>query len=86
MKLDLKALAVTGAILWGGSVFLMGIANLVWAGYGAQFLAWLTFYPGYHAGRSFGQVVIVTVYAAFDGLFGGVIFGWLYNRLAKSTA
>lgn len=86
MKLDVKALAFTGAILWGGCAFLMGIANLIWAGYGVQFLAWLaSVYPGYDGTRSFGQVVIVTFYAIFDGLIGGAIFAWLYNRFAKTA-
>jgi len=52
-------------------------------GYGQQFLQTLSsFYPGYHATHSIGQVVIVTLYAMADGLIGGAVFGWLYNRLA----
>jgi len=87
MKLDMKALAFAGAIFWGGCVFFTGISNLIWAGYGAQFLAWLaSVYPGYHATRSIGEVVIATIYAFFDGLVGGLIFAWLYNRIAKSAA
>lgn len=87
MRLDVKALAFAGAILWGGCVFLMAITNLIWAGYGAQFLAWLaSVYPGYRADRSFGEVIIVTVYAVFDGLIGGAIFAWLYNRFVQPAA
>jgi hypothetical protein len=87
MGLNVKALAFAGAILWGSCVFLMGIANLIWAGYGVQFLGWLaSFYPGYHADRSFVEVAIVTIYAIFDGLIGGAIFAWLYNCFAKPAA
>ncbi|MGH9607488.1 MAG: hypothetical protein ACRD3N_17500 [Terracidiphilus sp.] len=86
MKLNVKALAFAGAILWGGCVLLMGIANLIWAGYGVQFLEWLaSFYPGYHATRNFGEVVIVTLYALADGLIGGAIFAWLYNCFVKTN-
>ena len=87
MKLDVKALAFAGAILWGGCVLLMGVANLIWAGYGVHFLAFLaSIYPGYHATRNIAELVIVTVYAFCDGLIGGAVFGWLYNRLVKSAS
>jgi hypothetical protein len=84
MKFNVKALAIACAILWGGCVFLTGLANLIWSGYAQRFLEVLaSFYPGYHATRSIGEVVIVTLYAIVDGLCGGAIFGWLYNRLVK---
>jgi hypothetical protein len=87
MKFDVKAMAFAGAIMWGGCVLLMGIANLIWAGYGAHFLNSLaSIYPGYHATRSFGEVVMGTLYALVDGFIGGAIFAWLYNRFVKSAA
>ncbi|MGB7265032.1 MAG: hypothetical protein WBC92_05935 [Terracidiphilus sp.] len=86
MKLDVKALALTWAILWGGAVFLVALVNLISAYYGQHFLDMLTFYPGYHATRNIVEVLIVTVYAFFDGLIGGAVFGWLYNRLLKTAA
>lgn len=87
MRLDVKALAFAGAILWGGCVLLMGIANLIWTGYGTHFLGFLaSIYPGYHATPSLGEVVIVTCYALLDGLVGGAIFAWLYNRFVKSAS
>jgi hypothetical protein len=87
MKLDVKALAFAGAVLWGGCVLLMGVANLIWAGYGVHFLAFLaSIYPGFHATRSIGEVLIVTLYALADGLIGGAVFGWLYNHLVKSAS
>ena len=83
MKLDVKALALTGAIVWGGlALFLTGLANLIWPGYGQGFLdAVATLYPGYHATASFGQVIVGTLYGALDGAVVGAIFAWLYNRL-----
>ncbi len=86
MKIDIKAMALTWAILWGAIVLLMGIANLIWSGYGHAFLEMLSsWYPGYNAAPSIGEVIIVTLYAIVDGLIGGVIFSWLYNRLVKSA-
>ena len=83
MKLNLKALAVSLAILWGLGVFLVGLANLIWPGYAAVFLNLLaSVYPGYHAAGSFGDLIVGTLYAILDGALGGLIFGWLYNSLA----
>ena len=86
MKLNVKALALASGLLWGGCVFMVGLANLIWAGYAVQFLQWLSFYPGYNGTRSFGEVVIVTLYALLDGFAGGAIFAWLYNCFAKAKA
>lgn len=87
MKLDIKALSLACAILWGGCVLAVGLVNLICGSYALQFLQILaSFYPGYHATRSIGEVIIVTLYAVADGLIGGVVFGWLYNRLASSAA
>ncbi|HVU47719.1 MAG TPA: hypothetical protein VHD85_16430 [Terracidiphilus sp.] len=87
MKLDIKALALTFAILWGAAVLLVALINLCCGNYGQNFLEMLaSWYPGYHATRNFVEVLIVTVYAIFDGLIGGAIFGWLYNRLVKPAA
>lgn len=82
MKLNIKALALACAILWGVAVLLMGVANLIWGGYGQRFLEGLaSIYPGYHATHGFVEVVVVTLYAAVDGLIGGTVFGCLYNWL-----
>ena len=87
MKIDIKAMALTWAILWGGVVLLMAVANLIWSGYGHGFLELLSsWYPGYDASRSIGEVIVVTLYAIADGFIGGIIFSWLYNRLVKSSA
>ena len=77
MKFNIKALALTCAILWGAAVLLVALVNLRCGAYGQHFLEMLaSCYPGYHAARSIPQVVIGTLYAVAD-------FGWLYNWLAK---
>ena len=83
MKLNIKALALASAILWGVAMLLMSLANLIWGSYG-QFLQMMSsVYPGYHATRTIAEVIVGTLYGAGDGLVGGAVFAWLYNRFAK---
>ena len=80
MKLNIKALALSIAILWAFAVFIVGVANIMWPAYGVAFLQLLaSVYPGYHATGSFGDLIVGILYALFDGLVGSLIFGWLYN-------
>ena len=80
MKVSIKALGLTIALLWGGIVFLVGLGNLASTGYGSAFLEVVaSIYPGYHATSSIGSVLVGTLYALADGFIGGLIAGWLYN-------
>ena len=82
MKLALRPLVIACAVLWGGSVFLVALANLLWPPYAAEFLKLLaSIYPGYGADSTFGGMLNVTLYALIDGAVGGLIFGWIYNLL-----
>lgn len=85
MKLDVKAIAITTALLWGVvAMFLTGTANLIWPSYGQAFLeAVASLYPGYAPGGSFGQVLIGALYGLVDGAVAGALFAWLYNRFAR---
>jgi hypothetical protein len=63
-------------------VLLIGLANLTWPPYGAEFLGILeSIYPGYTSTAGFGAVIVGTLYAALDGTIVGAIFAWLYNKL-----
>jgi hypothetical protein len=82
MKLNIKALALTGGILWAVALLLVGAANLIWSGYGGAFLQLMaSIYPGYHASGSIGDLIVGVLYALLDGVVCGLIFGWLYNLL-----
>ncbi len=82
MKLSLKGMVLAGGILWALALFLTGVMNLVWPPYGETFLKMMaSLYPGYHAARSIGHLIIGTLYAFFDGAILGLAFGWLYNWL-----
>jgi hypothetical protein len=85
MRLNLRALAIALGLAWGSGVFLVGIAHLLWPGYGGAFLDLIaSMYPGYHVG-GFGTVFVGTLYAILDGAICGAIIGWLYNT-ASGTA
>ncbi len=86
MKLSVKSLAATCAILWGAVVFLMGLAHLIWPSYGTAFLELMaSIYPGYSVG-GFGSVIVGMLYAALDGGIAGALFAWIYNRLVAAPA
>jgi hypothetical protein len=86
MKLSVKGLALTAAIVWGGCILLTGILNLIWTGYGAAFLDMArSIYPGYQATRGFPGVIVGTLYGAVDGAVGGAVFAWIYNKVSGST-
>jgi len=83
-SLNIKGLALTAAILWGGCMLVSGLANLVFPPYG---LAWLqlaaSIYPGYHGPTGLTSIMVVSAYGLVDGAAAGAIFGWLYNRVAQ---
>ena len=82
MKMNIRAMTFALAILSGAAVFLTGLANLIWTGYGTEFLRILaSVYPGYKASGSIGDLIIGTLYAIADGALFGLAVTWLYNRL-----
>jgi hypothetical protein len=84
MRLDVTALALTAGLLWGAAMLLVAGANLVWPGYGRAFLELVgSIYPGYRPGAGIGSVIVGTLYALVDGVVGGAVFAWLYNRFAR---
>ena len=84
MKLDIKAVALAGGILWGAAILLVTLLNLIWPMYGKAFLDGLaSVYPGYAGGGSAAQVIVGVGYAFVDGGIAAGIFGWLYNCLSR---
>ena len=82
MKLSVKAMARTSAMVWGGAVLTVGVANLIQPRYGREFLRLVaSIYPGYKARPTLGQVAVGTAYAVVDGAVGGALFAWLYNQV-----
>lgn len=80
MSLNIKALAMTGGVVWGGAFLFLGLANLMVPSYGALALdLGASIYPGYQEPGGLGSVIVVTLYALIDGAVGGAIIAWLYN-------
>lgn len=84
MRLSVRAFAFSCAVIWGiGVMLLVGLAHLIWPGYGEGLLKIAAaIYPGYTAGPGVGQWLLGTVYGLLDGAIGGAIFAWLYNLAA----
>ena len=86
MKLNTLALALASAILWGLAMLGVTLANLFSGSYGTQFLQLISsIYPGYHATRSIGEVVVGTLYGVVDAFIAGAVFAWLYNHLGANS-
>lgn len=87
MKLNLKALTISMAIVWAGSVLIVGVANTIWPTYGKSFLMMLaSIYPGFAAAGTVGDAVVGSLYALVDAAFVAFIFGWLYNLIAGAKS
>jgi hypothetical protein len=80
MRLWAPGVTLTAAILWGGSILLVGLVNLVSPPFGASYLsAMSSLHPGFHAARSFADVLVGTVAGFVDGALAGFLFAKLYN-------
>jgi hypothetical protein len=87
MKLNVRATATASALLWGGAVLTVGVANLVQPRYGREFLRMMaSIYPGYQARPTLRNVAVGTAYAVVDGAVGGAVSAWLYNSLVPESA
>jgi hypothetical protein len=83
MRLNVKAMAITAGLMWAGAVLVSGLAGMISTGYGSAFLHVLaSVYPGYKAAGTAGDLVVGILYALVDGMLGGLVFAWLYNRFA----
>ena len=84
MRLSVKAMAIAGAIVLGGyAMGGTGLMNLIFPPYGEHFLMTMTsVYPGYHATRSIGDVLVGACYGATDGAVAGALVAWTYNWFA----
>ena len=86
-QLSGKVMALVTAILWGGCLLLVGLINLAAPAYGTDFLRMMSsVYPGLHATRTVGEVIIGTVYGFVDGAIGGYLFALLYNWIKGMSA
>ena len=87
MRLCARSMAITAAVIWGAAIFFIGIGSMFFAGYGSAVLDLVaSVYPGYNNTGGVGDLAVGTLLAAADGLIGGFVFAWLYNRVADGSA
>jgi hypothetical protein len=87
MRLSVRALALAGALLWGGAILLVGLINLAAPGYGVAFLRMTSsVYPGFHDSRTVVSVLMGTLDGLVDGAVAGLLFAWLYNAFSGGLA
>ena len=80
MKLNVKAFALTGGILWGGAVCFATIWLLMMGHQGSMISQLDHFYLGYSF--SYVGAFVGLVYGFIDGAIGGALFAWIYNKIA----
>jgi hypothetical protein len=86
-QLSVKVMMLVTAILWGGCLLFVGLVNLAAPSYGVDFLRMMSsVYPGLHATRTAGEVILGTIYGFVDGAIAGCLFAWLYNWIKGMSA
>jgi len=81
MKLDIKAFALALGLLWTAAIFIMALLDMS-LGFGSEWVALVgTVYKGY--GPNLQGAFIGMPWAFIDAFIGGLVFAWLYNKLAK---
>lgn len=79
MKLDIKAFSVTCATIWGAGLLLLSWWVIAFDGQSSD-PTWIGhIYRGYRL--TLAGSLIGALWAFFDGLIGGALFAWLYNRV-----
>lgn len=82
MKLNIKAFSLACGLMWGLGVFCLAWWIMLFEGATGEAFFLGHLYRGFNI-SPLGSVIGL-VWAFFDGLFGGAIFAWLYNKLASA--
>jgi hypothetical protein len=82
MKLDVKAFALTCALVWGFGVFVLAWWVIVWDGPGGHVPLLSLAYRGFTFTPAGSLVGLLWAFP--DGLLLGALIAWLYNRFAVS--
>jgi hypothetical protein len=81
MRLNVKAFALTAGILSGGAVCLVTLWLLTFGYQGEMIRVLDHVYLGYT--YSVAGAFVGLLWGFVDGLIGGALFAWLYNRFVK---
>lgn len=82
MKLNLKAFAITCALVWGLMIFLLTLWIMLFDGATGEATFIGRVYRGYTITPQ--GCFIGLLWGLVDGAIGGAIFAWLYNTLVPS--
>ena len=83
MRVSLKAITLTSALLWGCAMLLVGLIHMAVPSYGGYFLQIMSsVYPGADTAPTLGRVLLGAVYGFVDGAGAGFFFGLLYSTFA----
>jgi hypothetical protein len=86
MRVSLKAITLTSAILWGFAMLFVGLIHMAAPSYGGDFLRIMSsVYPGADTAPTLARVLLGTVYGFVDGAVAGCLFGLLYDVFARSA-
>ena len=79
MRVSLKAITLSSAILWGGAMLSVGLVHMADPAYGGDFLRIISsVYPGADTAPTLARVLLGTLYGFVDAGIAGFLFGWLY--------
>jgi len=84
MKLNVKAFALTSALVWGFGLFCITWWIIAFDGATGQTTLIGRLYRGYNISPS--GSIIGLIWALGDGFIGGAIFAWLYNLIAARVS
>jgi len=87
MRVSLKAITLSSAILWGFAMLFVGFIHLAAPSYGGEFLRMMSsVYPGADTAPTLGRVLLGIVYGFVDGAIAGCLFGLLYRAFTHTAA
>jgi hypothetical protein len=84
MKLDVKSIALTAGLFWGFGLLFITWWIIFFEGASGEITLIGKVYRGYNI--SFGGSLIGFVWAFIDGIIGGAIFAWLYNKISEKSS
>ncbi|EKD93003.1 MAG: hypothetical protein ACD_28C00278G0003 [uncultured bacterium] len=79
MKLSIKAFGLAAGLMWGSCLLILTLVAY-YTGYGMNQLDFLLvgIYPGYSLSPV--GALVGGIEGFVDGMLGGMIFAWLYNK------
>lgn len=84
MKLNVKAVGIAFGLVWGLGLFFLTWWIIAFEGQTGEQTIIGMLYRGYNISAMGSLIGLVWGFA--DGLIGGFIFAWLYNKIASKSS